>query len=88
MTIQETQRSASAAPAADSPERRRDGRRRWQERYDEAVAKGRIRTADFTTLSGVEVDPVYGPTDEQAAADERMDRIGWPGEFPLSLIHI
>ena len=84
MTIQETQRSASAAPAADSPERRRDGRRRWQERYDEAVAKGRIRTADFTTLSGVEVDPVYGPTDEQAAADERMDRIGWPGEFPYT----
>ncbi len=54
------------------------GRRRWQERYD-AAAK---RDADFTTLSGVEVDPVYGPPD--GVADPRMERIGWPGEFPYT----
>src|SRR6476659_4110033 len=30
----------------------------------------------------MEVDPVYGPADE--AADERMERIGWPGEFPYT----
>jgi methylmalonyl-CoA mutase N-terminal domain/subunit len=52
------------------------GRRRWQERYDAA----RKREADFTTLSGVQVDPVYGP----AGADPRMGRIGWPGEFPYT----
>ncbi|MCW2899658.1 MAG: Methylmalonyl-CoA mutase [Streptosporangiaceae bacterium] len=52
------------------------GRRRWQERYD---ASSR-RDADFTTLSGVQVDPVYGP----AGADPRMERIGWPGEFPYT----
>ncbi|WP_409485197.1 methylmalonyl-CoA mutase [Arsenicicoccus dermatophilus] len=79
MTIQETQRSDST-----TPEHRSQGRSRWRARYDEAVAKGRIRQADFTTLSGLEVEPVYGPTDEQAAADERMDRIGWPGEFPYT----
>ena len=39
--------------------------------------EGQVRDADFTTISGVEVDPVYGPEDEDA--DERMERIGWPG---------
>ncbi|MEV0405462.1 methylmalonyl-CoA mutase family protein [Actinoallomurus sp. NPDC050550] len=53
-----------------------EGRRRWQERYDAS----RRRDADFTTLSGVEVEPVYGPP----AADPRFERIGWPGEFPYT----
>ncbi|GAA2111074.1 acyl-CoA mutase large subunit family protein [Actinomadura alba] len=52
------------------------GRRRWQERHDAA----RKRDADFTTLSGLQVDPVYGPE----GADPRMERIGWPGEFPYT----
>ncbi|TWJ14617.1 methylmalonyl-CoA mutase N-terminal domain/subunit [Stackebrandtia albiflava] len=54
------------------------GRERWQQRYDSA----RKRDADFTTLSGLEVDPVYGPPDGES--DPRMDRIGWPGEFPFT----
>ncbi len=58
------------------------GRRRWQRRYDEAVAAGRVRDADFTTLSGAQVDPVYGPP--PGSVDPRMDRIGWPGEFPFT----
>jgi methylmalonyl-CoA mutase N-terminal domain/subunit len=49
------------------------GRSRWQQRFDQAAN----RDADFTTLSGLEVDPVYGPRD----VDER---IGWPGEFPFT----
>jgi methylmalonyl-CoA mutase N-terminal domain/subunit len=53
-----------------------EGRRRWQERFDAARKRG----ADFTTLSGAQVEPVYGP----AAADPRFDRIGWPGEFPYT----
>ena len=59
-----------------------DGRQRWQAAYAEAQARGQVRDADFTTLSGVEVDPVYGPPDE--SADERMERIGWPGEYPFT----
>ncbi|MFP5335599.1 MAG: methylmalonyl-CoA mutase [Actinomycetes bacterium] len=58
------------------------GRRRWQERYDAALASGKVRDADFTTLSGMEVDPVYGPPD--GSVDPRMERIGWPGEFPFT----
>src|SRR3954453_9956812 len=55
-----------------------DGRARWQARYDAA----RKRDADFTTLSGLEVDPVYGP----AAGHEPpgFERIGWPGEYPYT----
>ncbi|HET7311763.1 MAG TPA: methylmalonyl-CoA mutase family protein [Mycobacteriales bacterium] len=54
------------------------GRDRWQKRYDAA----RKRDADFTTLSGVEVAPVYGPDDESAYPG--FGRIGWPGEFPFT----
>lgn len=63
---------------------RASGRDRWTRRFEAAVARGRVRDADFTTLSGMEVQPVYGPTPEAEAADERMERIGWPGEFPFT----
>jgi methylmalonyl-CoA mutase, N-terminal domain len=59
-----------------------DARQRWQQRYDAALAAGRVRDADFTTLSGVEVDPVYGPADE--ASVPGFERIGYPGEFPFT----
>ncbi|HIV57989.1 MAG TPA: methylmalonyl-CoA mutase [Candidatus Stackebrandtia faecavium] len=55
-----------------------ESRQRWQKRYDEA----RKRDADFTTLSGIEVDPTYGPP--QGQDDPRMSRIAWPGEFPYT----
>ncbi|NEK86370.1 methylmalonyl-CoA mutase [Blastococcus saxobsidens] len=59
-----------------------DARQRWQQRYDTALAQGKVRDADFTTLSGVEVDPVYGPADESAFPG--FERIGYPGEFPFT----
>jgi methylmalonyl-CoA mutase N-terminal domain/subunit len=59
-----------------------DARQRWQQRYDAALARGLVRDADFTTLSGVEVDPVYGPADESAVPG--FERIGYPGEFPFT----
>ena len=58
------------------------GKDRWAAAFAEAEAKGQVRDADFTTISGLEVDPVYGPDDE--ATDERMDQIGWPGQFPFT----
>jgi methylmalonyl-CoA mutase, N-terminal domain len=57
-----------------------NGRQRWQDRYDAALQRGQVRDADFTTLSGVELDPVYGPAD----GEEVDPRIGWPGEFPFT----
>ncbi|MGH4009852.1 MAG: acyl-CoA mutase large subunit family protein [Pseudonocardiaceae bacterium] len=59
-----------------------DGRERWRRRYAEAEAAGRIQDADFTTLSGVEVDPVYGPRSGETVED--FERIGWPGEYPFT----
>ncbi|WP_336923320.1 acyl-CoA mutase large subunit family protein [Aquipuribacter sp. SD81] len=56
-----------------------DARARWQARFDAAAAAGRVREADFTTLSGDEVDPVYGPP-----GDDVDPRIGWPGEYPFT----
>jgi methylmalonyl-CoA mutase N-terminal domain/subunit len=56
------------------------GRERWQRRYAHAQREGRLRDADFTTLSGVEVDPVYGPREGEPV----NERIGWPGEYPFT----
>ena len=53
----------NGAPTAGS------ARSRWQSRYE----KSRVRDADFTTLSGVELEPAYGTDDSE-----------WPGEFPFT----
>ncbi len=44
-------------------------RQRWERRY----ARSRVREADFTTVSGLEVAPAYGTDDSE-----------WPGEFPFT----
>lgn len=54
------------------------GRARWQARYDAA----RKRDVDFSTLSGAEVAPVYGPP--EGAGYPGFERIGWPGEYPYT----
>jgi methylmalonyl-CoA mutase, N-terminal domain len=54
------------------------GRQRWQRRYDAA----RVRDADYSTLSGLEVEPVYGPP--EGAVVPGFERIGWPGEYPFT----
>ncbi len=54
-----------------------NARERWQDRY----AKSRVRDADFTTLSQMEVEPAYGPDDSQA---EGLPEGQWPGEFPYT----
>src|SRR5215475_8908213 len=56
----------------------RQGGERWRRRYDAS----RVRDADFTTLSGADVDPVYGPPD--GADVPGFERIGWPGEYPYT----
>ena len=66
------------------------GAARWQARFDAAAARGQVRDADFTSLSGMPVEPVYGPglhgipEPGSDAERERMERIGWPGEFPFT----
>jgi methylmalonyl-CoA mutase N-terminal domain/subunit len=66
------------APAATAAQDADEGRQRWQRRYDAS----RRRDADFTTLSGLELDPVYGPP--PGAVVPGFERIGWPGEYPFT----
>ncbi len=47
----------------------------WADEY----ATAQLRDADFETMSGIPLDPVYGP----AAAAER-DGAEWPGVFPYT----
>ncbi|HEX4060801.1 MAG TPA: methylmalonyl-CoA mutase family protein [Streptosporangiaceae bacterium] len=54
------------------------GRQRWQRRYDES----KVRDADFSTLSGLQVEPVYGP--EPGHEPPGFERVGWPGEYPFT----
>jgi methylmalonyl-CoA mutase N-terminal domain/subunit len=54
------------------------GRARWRARYEAAP----VRDADFTTLSGDPVEPVYGPPPGDSVTG--FERIGWPGEYPYT----
>ena len=56
------------------------GEGRWRAAYESAESRGQVRDTDFTTLSGMDVEPAYGPADG-ADVDSR---IGWPGEFPYT----
>jgi methylmalonyl-CoA mutase N-terminal domain/subunit len=67
-----------APEAGAGPDSPASGRERWARRY----AASRQRDADFTTLSGRDVDPVYGPP--EGAVVPGFERIGWPGEFPFT----
>src|SRR6266581_2770335 len=68
----------SVRPEGDHARPGDNGRARWQRRYDSS----RLRDADYTTLSGLAVDPVYGPPAGAVVPD--FERIGWPGEFPFT----
>jgi methylmalonyl-CoA mutase N-terminal domain/subunit len=61
--------TGSAAGSTDAPGSTDDARTRWQARY----AASRVREADFTTLSGLPVEPAYGTETSE-----------WPGEFPFT----
>ncbi|MGB3185378.1 MAG: methylmalonyl-CoA mutase family protein [Ornithinimicrobium sp.] len=75
---------SAVGPRSTEPAAQSSGRAAWEARYAAALAGGRVREADFSTLSGEQVEPVYGPSAEVEAVDERMERIGWPGEFPYT----
>ena len=49
--------------------------------WEAALAGARTRESDFTTLSGAELKPMYGP--EDAPIDYERD-LGYPGQFPFT----
>ena len=52
------------------------GRRAWEA----AFAAAPTRPVPFETMSGIPLDPVYGPPD----GSEPPDAIGWPGQAPYT----
>jgi methylmalonyl-CoA mutase, N-terminal domain len=55
----------------------------WRERYEAwkaAYEAAPERDADFTTLSGVPLEPLYGPHNVEIDPD----RIGYPGQYPYT----
>jgi methylmalonyl-CoA mutase N-terminal domain/subunit len=62
-------------------ERTSAGSGAWRAAYEAAP----LRDADFETMSGIPLDPVYGPAGEGSGEPEEPDeRIGWPGQFPYT----
>ncbi|WP_419932851.1 acyl-CoA mutase large subunit family protein [Candidatus Poriferisodalis sp.] len=50
-------------------------RERWQAEFD----ANPVRDADFETMSGLELDPLYAPDDAEPGSD-----VSWPGQFPYT----
>ena len=50
-------------------------RERWQAEFEST----RVRDADFSTMSGLELDPLYAPVE-----GEPDPEVGWPGQFPYT----
>jgi methylmalonyl-CoA mutase, N-terminal domain len=62
-------------------ERALDTRKSAKDRWEEAYSKGPERDAEFSTMSGVPVKPLYTPDDIEGDYDEKL---GYPGEYPYT----
>jgi methylmalonyl-CoA mutase N-terminal domain/subunit len=49
--------------------------------YEAALESSELREAEFTTISGAPLEPLYGP--EHARIDPERD-LSWPGQFPYT----
>jgi methylmalonyl-CoA mutase N-terminal domain/subunit len=50
-------------------------REQWQEEFN----SGRVRDVDYETMSGVPLDPLYAPVN-----DDVSETVGWPGQYPYT----
>jgi methylmalonyl-CoA mutase, N-terminal domain len=58
-----------------------DTRKDAKERWEEAYSKGPERDEEFSTMSGVPIEPLYTPEDVEGEYD---DKLGYPGEYPYT----
>ena len=56
---------------------RKSAKARWKEAYSQAPE----RDAEFSTMSGVPIKPLYTPEDVEGNYDEKL---GYPGEYPYT----
>jgi methylmalonyl-CoA mutase, N-terminal domain len=58
-----------------------DTRKSARDRWEEAYRENPERDAEFSTMSGVPIKPLYTPEDVEGDYEER---IGYPGEYPYT----
>ena len=58
-----------------------DTRKSAKDRWEEAYSKTPERDAEFSTMSGVPLKPLYTPEDVEGDYDEKL---GYPGEYPYT----
>ena len=52
-----------------------------RDRWEEAYSRSPERDAEFSTMSGIPVKPLYTPDDVEGPYDEKL---GYPGEYPYT----
>jgi methylmalonyl-CoA mutase N-terminal domain/subunit len=58
-----------------------DTKKGARERWEEAYSSNPERDAEFSTMSGIPVKPLYTPEDVEGSCDEKL---GYPGEYPYT----
>jgi len=58
-----------------------DTKKSARDRWEEAYSKNPERDAEFSTMSGIPVKPLYTPDDVEGSYDEKL---GYPGEYPYT----
>ncbi len=58
-----------------------DTKKSARDRWEEAYSKSPERAAEFSTMSGIPIKPLYTPDDVEGSYDEKL---GYPGEHPYT----
>jgi methylmalonyl-CoA mutase, N-terminal domain len=58
-----------------------DTKKGARDRWEEAYSKNPERDAEFSTMSGIPIKPLYTPDDVEGSYDEKL---GYPGEYPYT----
>jgi methylmalonyl-CoA mutase, N-terminal domain len=58
-----------------------DTKKNARESWEEAYSKSPERDAEFSTMSGIPIKPLYTPDDIEGSYDEKL---GYPGEYPYT----
>jgi methylmalonyl-CoA mutase, N-terminal domain len=58
-----------------------DTKKSARDRWEEAYSKSPERDAEFSTMSGIPIKPLYTPDDVEVPYDEKL---GYPGEYPYT----
>jgi methylmalonyl-CoA mutase N-terminal domain/subunit len=75
--LQSRQRDRTLAGGLGTVDTKKSARDRWEQ----AHSKSPERDAEFSTMSGIPIKPLYTPDDVEGSYDEKL---GYPGEYPYT----